>query len=356
VRALVTGSNGLIGSNIVRALVDDGHQVRGLVRATSDLRSLEGLDVELVPGDVLDRESLDSAAAGCDVVFHTAGVFSYWTRDQEQLESVVVEGTRNSLEAAAESGVSRFVLTSSSVTCGSAPGPQLRDERDHLSDPDAPAYYVLKARQERLALEMADELGMELVVACPAITVGGPDFRLLPSNAIIVNYLHDPFSFTFPGGCNVVHVEDVARGHVLLADKGEPGQRYLLGSDNLTWAEVHATIAELCGVRRPTFTTTLTAAYLAASTMELAARWTRKPPASTRAEAKALGRHYWYRSDRAMGLGYRPRSSRWALARAVAWLLQSRHLSPSVRARLRPSAEVTGVVAKSGPDVTDGRL
>ena len=119
----------------------------------------------------------------------------------------------------------------------------------------------------------------------------------------------------------MVHVEDVARGHVLLAEKGERGQRYLLGSENLTWTEIHRTIAELCGVRGPTWTTTLTAAYLAASAMELAARWTKKPPASTRAEAKALGRYYWYRSERAMALGYRPRSSRQALAQAIAWLL-----------------------------------
>jgi dihydroflavonol-4-reductase len=342
VNALVTGSNGLIGSNIVRVLLEQGHVVRGLVRATSDLRALEGLDVEQVPGDVLDRASLETAMHGCDVVFHTAGIFTYWDREQSQLESVVLEGTRNALEAADSQGVTRVVMTSSSVSCGSAPRPEPRDERDHLRDPDAPPYYTLKARQENEAMERAARLGLDLVAACPTITVGGPDHRLLPSNAIIVNYLNDPFCFTFPGGCNVVHVEDIARGHVLLAQRGERGERYLLGSDNLTWAEIHRTIAELCGVRGPTWTTTLTAAYLAASAMELAARWTKKAPASTRAEAKALGRYYWYRSDRAVALGYRPRSSRQALAQAIAWLLQSPHLSRAMRERLRPSSEVTG--------------
>jgi dihydroflavonol-4-reductase len=342
VRALVTGSNGLIGSNIVRVLLEQGHEVRGLVRATSDVRALEGLDVEHVPGDVLDRASLESAMQGCDVVFHTAGVFTYWDRDPRQLESVVLDGTRYALEAADSQGVGRFVLTSSSVTCGSAPRPESRDERDHLRDPHAPAYYLTKARQEREALELSDSLGLDLVAACPAITVGGPDYRLLPSNAIVVNYLNDPFAFTFPGGCNVVHVEDVARGHVLLAEMGERGQRYLLGSENLTWAEIHRTVAELCGVRPPTWTTTLTAAYLAASAMELAARWTKKPPVSTRAEAKALGRYYWYRSERAAALGYRPRSSRQALAEAIAWLVQSPHMTRAMRDRLRLNSEVTG--------------
>lgn len=341
-RALVTGSNGLIGSNIVRVLLHQGHQVRGLVRGTSNLRSLEGLDVELVQGDVLDQVSLDAAMEGCDVLFHTAGIFSYWGQDERQLEEVVLEGTRHALDAASRAGVARIVLTSSSVTCGSSPRPEPHDERDQLRDPDAPSYYLMKARQEREALDRADELGLDLVVVCPTVTVGGPDYRLLPSNAIIINYLNDPFSFTFPGGCNVVHVEDVALGHVLVAERGERGERYLIGSENMAWADIHQTIANLCGVRGPTLTATLTAAYLAASAMELAARWTKKAPASTRAEAKALGRYYWYRSDRAMALGYRPRSSRRALAQAIAWLIESPHVSHAMRARLRPSTEVTG--------------
>jgi dihydroflavonol-4-reductase len=341
VRALVTGSNGLIGSNIVRALVRQGHEVCALVRPTSDLRGLHGLQVQQIHGDVLNRGSLETAMVGCDLVFHTAGIFSYWAEDQAHLESVVLEGTRNAVEAAAHVGIGRFVLTSSSVTCGSSPHPEPRDERDSLRDPDAPPYYLMKDRQEREALELARELDVDLVAVCPTITVGGPDYRLLPSNAVIVNYLNDPFSFTFPGGCNVVQVEDVALGHVLAAERGIRGERYLLGSENLTWAEVHQTIAELCGVRGPTLTATLTAAYLAATAMELASRWTKKPPTSTRAEAMALGRYYWYRSDRAMAIGYRPRPSRRALAQAIAWLLDSPHVTRSMRARLRPSPEVT---------------
>jgi dihydroflavonol-4-reductase len=341
VKALVTGSNGLIGSNIVRVLLRQGHQVRGLVRATSDLRSLRGLDLERVQGDVLDRGSLEAAMEGCEVVFHAAGVFSYWGDAERQIEAVVIEGTRNALEAAASAGVARVVLTSSSVSCGSSPRPESRDERDQLRDPDAPSYFRMKARQEREALDLADELGIDLLAVCPTITVGGPDYRLLPSNAIIVNYLNDPFSFTFPGGCNVVHVEDVALGHVLAAEKGTRGERYLLGSENMRWVDIHQTIADLCGVRGPTLTATLTAAYLAASAMEVAARWTKKAPASTRSEAKALGRYYWYRIDRAKALGYRPRSSRDALAQAIAWLIESPHVSHALRARLHPSAEVT---------------
>ena len=292
---------------------------------------------------------------GCDVVFHAAGIFTYWGHDERELEAVVLEGTRNTLEAAASLGVDRVVLTSSSVTCGSSPRPELRDERDQLRDPDAPSYFRMKARQEREALDLADELGIDLVAVCPTITVGGPDYRLLPSNAIIVNYLNDPFSFTFPGGCNVVHVEDVALGHVVIAEKGERGERYLVGSENMTWADIHQSIADLCGTRGPTLTATLTAAYLAASAMELAARWTKKPPASTRSEAKALGRYYWYRIDRAKALGYRPRSSRQALAQAIAWLLDSPHVSHAMRAGLHPNAEVTATRSRGWRVIAGGR-
>ena len=109
-----------------------GHLVRGLVRGTSDLRSLVGLDLERLQGDVLDRGSLQIAMEGCDVVFHAAGIFTYWGHDEQQLESVVLEGTRNALEAAAKAGVARFVLTSSSVSCGSSTRPEPRDERDQL--------------------------------------------------------------------------------------------------------------------------------------------------------------------------------------------------------------------------------
>jgi dihydroflavonol-4-reductase len=342
VRALVTGSNGLIGSHIARALLEQGHQVRGLVRPTSDLRSLEGLDLERVHGDVLDPASLAAAMAGCDVLFHAAGVFAYWGHDAGDLESVVLAGTRHALEAAQRAGVARVVLTSSSVTCGSSSRPEPCDERDSLKDPDAPFYYRVKARQEQEAMDLAHALDLDLVAVCPAVTIGPQDYRLLPSNAIIVNYLKDPLGVTFPGGCNLVHVEDVARGHVLAAEVGQRGERYLLGSENLTWSEVHQMIAELCGVRGPTMTASHTSAYLAASTMEFVARWTKRPPASTRAEAKALGRYYWYRSDRAAELGYRPRPTRRALADAIGWLIASPHVPLQLRARLHPTAEVTG--------------
>jgi dihydroflavonol-4-reductase len=314
--------------------------VRGLVRPEADRRGLTGIegDIELVQGDILDAASLVGIADDCDVVFHAAAVFAYWGISEPELDAVTVDGTANVLEAAAASEVPRVVLTSSSVVCGSSTRPIARDERQELRDPDPPFYYRAKARQEREAFTLAERLGIDLVAALPTITVGGPDYRLVPSNAIIVNYLNDPWRMTFPGGCNIVHVQDVARGHVLLAEHGGAGQRYLLGSQNLTWKAVHELVAELAGIRGPVATSTYTQAYLVASAMELWARVTDKPPASTRAQAKTLGRFYWYSHARAAALGYAPRPAHRAVEHALEFLLRSPHVEGNKRVRPRALA------------------
>lgn len=339
-KTLVTGANGLIGANLVRGLLTDGHSVRALVRPTSDRRSLDGLDVECVTGDVLDRESVETTARGCEIVFHTAAVFAYWGHTAETLENVAVGGTRTVLEAAARAGVQRVVLTSSSVVLGSSTQTTLRDETDTLSEAVEPPYCHAKAAQEREAFTLASQLGLELVAVCPTITVGPHDTRLGPSNAVIVNYLSDPFRTTWPGGCNVVSVQDVARGHILAAQKGRAGERYVLGGENWEWSLIHRTISELCGVPGPLVYGNHTSVYLAAAAQEWAARWTGRPPAATRAQARMAGRFYWYTSDKARALGYAPRPARQALAEAIAWLAGSPHVSRALRSTLRLSREV----------------
>ena len=171
--------------------------------------------------------------------------------------------------------------------------------------------------------------------------LGPHDYRLGPSNAIICSYLKDPWKLTWPGGCNLVSVRDVARGHVLAAQKGTPGQRYILGSENLEWPAIHQMIAELCGTDAPKFTANHTSSYLAATAQEFLAWVTRQPPISTRTQAKMVGRFYHYSHARAAAeLGYAPQSGRAALADAAAWLLSSPHIPMALRAALRPAREV----------------
>ncbi len=298
-KSLVIGANGLLGANLARHLLAEGHAVRALVREGSDRRALNGLGVEIVVGDVLDRDSLRTAAEGQTFVFHCATPFEYWGVSDEALMDLALRGVSNAIDAAHDAGTRRVVLTSSTVTLGSSTEPVVRTESDELADPEPPAYVLAKAAQERLAVERAAAVGVELVTACPGVAVGPHGVKLGPSNRVIVNYLADPFKTTFPGGCNLVSVADVAAGHLLLALHGAAGERYVLGGENLPWAQLHRTISELCGINGPLVTTSHTGAYLVATAAELAARLRGRSPATTRAEAKMVGRYYWYSHDNA---------------------------------------------------------
>jgi len=339
-KALVTGANGLIGANLIRDLLFTGHQVRALVRPTSNLRSLDGLDIEKVFGDVLHLDSLDEAAQGCDVIFHSAAMFSYWGMNAEQLENLAVDGTRNVINAAHTSGVPRLVLTSSSVVMGSSHRPLVLNEEHHLDDNDTAPYVIAKVLQEQNAFEYAADLGIELVAVCPTMSVGPHGYRLGPSNGLIVSYLNDLSRATFPGGCNIVSVNDVARGHIIAAEKGEPGERYVLGSENLKWSAIHQMISELCGIDGPYWQANHTVSYLASAMSEIAAKFTGKTPLTTRTQARMVGRYYWYDHAKIAALGYQPQSARSALAEAISWLVTSPHISRQVRMSLRISREV----------------
>lgn len=339
-RALVTGANGLIGANLCRALAQAGYQVRGLVRADSDRASLVGVAGEWVEGELGDRGSLVRAAAGCEVVFHTAAVFAYWGVSKRALFDTAVQGTSNLLEAAAEVAVSRVVLTSSSVVCGSSTWTDLRTEGDEIDDDLAPDYDRAKAAQEVVAFSLAAQLGIDLVAVCPTMTVGPHDTRLVPSNAVIINYLNDPLRLCMAGGCNMVAVEDVAQAHILVAEKGLAQRRYLVGADNLEWSLLYRHISELCQVSGPGPLLGHTSAFLLASGLELAARLSGVRPATTRAQAKLAGRFFWYDCSAMRALGWRPRSTRRALAAAIGWLAASPLVSAELRRGLHLSAEV----------------
>ncbi|HLI96036.1 MAG TPA: NAD-dependent epimerase/dehydratase family protein [Candidatus Baltobacteraceae bacterium] len=338
-KALVTGATGFIGSHIVRELVRTGHSVRAFTRRRSDRSALAGMHVEIAEGDLADMKSLRRACRGCDVVFHAAGMFTYWT-DDKTLFDTMVTGTIDAVDAAADAGVERFVLTSSSVTLGSSTKAIPRDESDRMGAEPGPVYFRAKALQERAAFARAAERAMPLIAVLPTMTVGPNDAKLVPSNAVIVRYIEDPYHVTFPGGCNIVGVRDVARGHVLAAFKGKPGQRYVLGSENLEWSLIHRIVSELCNISAPTMMVNETFSYLSATVLEWFAHMEDKPPALTRAQAETVGRFYWYRHDRASALGYSPASARRALADATAWLLSSGHIDPSIARSIRPSPEL----------------
>jgi dihydroflavonol-4-reductase len=334
VKVLITGAGGLVGRAAAQAALDAGHDAVAMVRPGS---TDPALAVPLVRADLEDPDSLRAAVEGAEVVLHCAAVFSY-DLDAAGLQRANADGTRALVEAAAAAGVRRVVVTSSSVTCGSSEGPEARDESGELTD--GPDYFQSKLAQELAARAASARTGVELVLACPTVVIGGPDHKLVPSNAILVRYLLDPTRSTFPGGANVVGVRDVAAGLVLLAERGEPGQRYLLGGENWTWRLLHTALSELAGLPGPFLTLGTTAAYLAAGLSEAVAALTSTTPLATRAEALTTGRYHWYDDRRARALGYASRPTRDALSEALGWLSTSEHLPRFVREGLRLAPEV----------------
>lgn len=339
-KALVTGATGIVGSNLVRGLLETGHDVRVLLRPSSDTRSLVGLAIERREGDVLDPKSVTAAMQDCNVVFHAAAVFAYWGQSAEDQKDLAVRGTRHILEAARQAGVERVVVTSSSVTVGSNTRQRILAEDSTFDEAEPSAYTLSKVQQETAAFEIGADLGLDVIAVCPTLAVGFHDYRLGPSNAYVVNYLNDPFRSTFLGGCNIVSASDVAAGHILAAERGIAGHRYVLGSDNLTWRQVHELISDLAGTFGPSLVLNHTASYLAAMAAEVSARLAGSKPAVTRDEAKMAARFYWYDHQRIAALGYRPRPTRQALAEAIAWLLDRAYVTDSVAEKLRLSPEV----------------
>jgi dihydroflavonol-4-reductase len=353
VRALVTGATGLIGAHLVHSLVDRGYEVRALARKTSRLDSLTGAPVEVAIADVRNvGASLDTACADCDVVFHGAAQFAYGV-DPSALCATAVTGTENMLAACARVGVPRVVITSSSVVFGHRETANRIDETAGLAgDRGEPPYVAAKIAQHRRALELAEQLKLDVRLACPTMTLGPTAGRLGPSNGLVVTYLADPFGCTYRGGCNLVAARDVATGHVLIAEHGVPGEAYLLGSENLTWQQIHAAIAELTGVAPPRLELNQTLAFLAATAEELRAAIGGRAPLSTREQASMVGRHYWYSHAKAAALGYVPASARAALIETISWLAASPHVSREVRAGMHLAADIHRfrATARGAPD------
>jgi len=344
-KALVTGATGIVGAHIVRALIGAGHQVRVLVRPGRDRRSLGGLHVETCEGDVLDAPSVRAAVAGCQWVFHAAAVFSYGGMTAEALMDLAVSGTRNVLQAAKHEGLARAVVTSSSVTLGSTATGQVLDEDAVFAEAEPAAYTRSKVKQEQAAFDAGAALGLDVIAVCPTLVMGAHDYRLGPSNANIVNYLNDPLRSTFLGGCNVVSARDVGEAHLLAVRHGCAGHRYVAGGENLRWEAFHRLLSDLAGTFGPSLMLNHTAAYLAAAAAEAAARLAGRQPPVTRDEARMACRYYWYSHARLGALGYAPRPARQVLAEGLAWVLERRHVSDAVIARLRMAPEVAAARA-----------
>jgi dihydroflavonol-4-reductase len=321
VKALVTGATGFVGSSVVRALLASGQQVRALVRAEADLRNIADLEVELVTGDVREPASLSSAMVGCEQVYHVAALYSYWWRPRQDFYDVNVEGTRNVLRAAQAAGVERVVYTSSVATLGlprdGSPGTEDTPAKlaDMVSD-----YKRSKFLAEEVARDFASR-GLPVVVVNPSTPVGVGDIKPTPTGRTIVDFLNGRMPAYLDTGLNIVDVEDVAEGHLLAAEKGRVGERYILGHENLTLKEMLDTLAELTGLPVPRlrlpYYPVLAVSYLyAAAYGLLPGRQPQMTPATVRLARKRM---FFDSSKAVRELGLRQTPAREALAKAVAW-------------------------------------
>jgi dihydroflavonol-4-reductase len=320
-KTLVTGGTGFVGANVVRLLLQRGIEVRALVRPRSDTRNLDSLDVELVAGDLRDRVSLEAALEGCDAVYHVAAMYALWTSDPRQIYDSNVTGTVNLLEAAGMAGVRRIVYTSSVATIGlpkdGTPGTEevaLQPE-ELVSD-----YKRSKYLAEQEVLKYAQR-GLPVVIVNPSFPVGAWDVKPTPSGQIIVNFLRGKIPAYVNTGLNVVDVEDVALGHLLAAEKGRIGERYILGHANLTLPAMFQLLQQVSGVRAPSIRIPYGLAYLSACVSEFVANTvTHTPPFVTLAGVKLSRKRMFFDASKAVReLGFPQTSAIEALRKAVEW-------------------------------------
>ncbi|HJT00014.1 MAG TPA: hopanoid-associated sugar epimerase [Terriglobales bacterium] len=250
-KALVTGATGFVGSHVARLLADQGAELRLLVRPTSLTANLEGIAGERVAGDLRDPESLRKAMAGCEAVFHVAADYRLWTREPQEMYRSNVEGTRNVIQMAQQTGVRRVVYTSSVATMGFTSNGHLADENSPVSLGDMIGHYKRsKFQAEQVALE-AGRSEVDVVVVNPTTPVGERDIKPTPTGRIVVDFLKGKFPAYVDTGLNLVDVTEVARGHMAALEKGKRGERYILGGENLTLKQILDKLAAITGLPSP---------------------------------------------------------------------------------------------------------
>ena len=249
---LLTGATGFVGSAVLRCLVQAGHNVRALVRPTSDRRNLSGVDCEVITGDLADPDSLKHAVRGCEALFHVAADYRLWVPDREQMNRVNVQGTVDLIRAAAAAGVSRIVYTSSVATLRVRDDGFPADEESHAELCDIiGTYKQSKFLAEQEVKRLLADAGMPVVIVKPAAPFGPGDVKPTPTGRFVLQAASGRMPAYVNTGLSVVHVDDVAAGHLLAYEKGAVGETYILGGENRTLQWILETVAELTGQRPP---------------------------------------------------------------------------------------------------------
>jgi len=325
---LVTGATGFVGAAVARFLLARGRRVRVLVRAVSDRRNIDGLDVEVVEGDLTDRRSLSTAVDGCDGVFHVAADYRLWAPDPAPMFAANVDGSRAVIRAGMDAGVRRIVYTSSVAVLGIHKDgtPANEDSPVGFGDMIGP-YKQSKFRAEEAVKQLIAEAGAPVVIVNPSTPIGPGDVKPTPTGRMIVEAAAGRMPAFVDTGLNVVHVDDVAEGHRLAFEKGTIGERYILGGEDMALADILAEIARLTGRRPPAMRLPHDLIVPVAWFAESWARIAGGEPFVTLDGIRMARKRMYFSSDKARkDLGYAPRPSGEALADAVAWFRDNGYL------------------------------
>ncbi|MDI6830692.1 MAG: NAD-dependent epimerase/dehydratase family protein [Actinomycetota bacterium] len=293
-KALVTGATGFIGSMVVRELLNQGADVRVTVRRDSDTRNIDGLDVERVYCDTRDRESMRAALKGCDALYHAAAYFAHWSPNKDLFYKINVEGTKNVLEEALAQGLEKVVYTSTSNTIGSHGAGNYVNEEAEFNGWEAGDHYAISKYLAELEAKKICDRGLPLVIVNPTLVIGVRDVKPTPSGALIVDIANRDMPGYIDGAINVIDVEDVARGHLLAAERGRIGERYILGNENLMVGEFFRLVAEVAGVRPPRLKLPYGIALSLGYLFEAYARMARKQPLVSVSQVRLgkMGEHF----------------------------------------------------------------
>ena len=333
---LLTGATGFVGAAVLRRLIAAGHDVRALVRPNSDRRNLAGIDCEIAVGDLADPESLRRAVRGCEAIFHVAADYRLWAPDGEQMKRVNVQGTVDLIRAAAAAGASRIVYTSSVATL------RLRDDglsadetsQAELSDMIG-VYKQSKFLAEREVKRLVAEEGLPVVMVKPSAPFGPRDVKPTPTGRLVVEAASGRMPAYVDTGLNVVHVDDVAAGHLLAFQKGAVGESYILGGENLTLRRILEIIAELTGGPPPRIQLPHWFVTPVAHVVEGFARLTGAgEPVITVDGVRMARKRMYFSSEKAKSLlGYSPRPAVEALRDAIEWFCAHGYLAEGRKKR-----------------------
>ncbi len=326
---LVTGATGFVGSAVARQLLDRGETVRVLARPGGDRRNIEGLSVEIAEGDLRDRASLERALAGCDALFHVAADYRLWVPRPDEIYEANVAGTCALMLAAGEAGVERIVYTSSVATLGINSSGAPSDEATPVALSDMIGHYKRSKflAEEEVRRLVADQ-GLPAVIVNPSTPIGPRDIKPTPTGRMIVEAAAGRIPAFVDTGLNIVHVEDVAAGHLLAFERGRAGERYVLGGRNMTLREILAEVARICGRRPPRVRLphglVLPVAYAAEAWARLARGG--EPFVTVDGIRMARKRMFFSSAKAEAELGYGARAPGEALGDAIAWFRQAGYL------------------------------